>query len=259
MLYFDQEETNHVGTLRQMAWTVLHFPFHVTVLLVVEGLSRLSVWVKLLDTITPLAYVFSNFDTGLLNFTGPVSEDFVKEGVMTFNETIQQLFEKFELLGSSADYSENLNYYLGDMLNSTSNATQIALDSDQVLGTGFQFVCENLGIDPPESAVIQTPVDQVAAIVDLFSTVYIYFFSAAGLCLIFLAVLFWLGKRRKLRGEVLSIGVRIAIGIGLSLLSLMDLPSLSADDNSAISTYLYTPWLLPTVVICYGVGKLSPN
>ncbi|MCJ1280918.1 hypothetical protein MMC26_000236 [Xylographa opegraphella] len=258
MLYFDQEETNHVGTLRQMAWTVLHFPFHVSVLLVVEGLNRLSVWVKLLDTITPLALVFETFENTLGNSTIPVSEDFLKESVASLNETINQLIEKFELLNINAD-TDGINYYLNDILNNTSSITTIAEDASQVLALGFSYVCENLGVDTPESAVIETPTDQVFAIFDLFSTVYIYFFSAAGLCLIFLAVLFWLGKRRKLRGEILSIGVRIAVGVGLSLLALMDLPSLYADDNAAINTYLYTPWLLPTVVICYAIVILVDN
>ena len=244
-----------MGTLRQMAWTILHFPFHVTVLLVVEGLNRLSVWVKLLDTITPLATVFENFENTLANSSLPVSEDFLKESVASLNETINQLIEKFELLNINAD-TEGINSYLEDMLNNTSNITIISEDASQVLGLGFSYVCENLGVDTPESAVIEAPTDQVFAIFNLFSTVYIYFFSAAGLCLIFLAVLFWLGKRRKLRGEILSIGVRIAVGVGLSLLALMDLPSLYADDNAAINTYLYTPWLLPTVVICYGIGEL---
>ncbi|MCJ1397354.1 hypothetical protein MMC11_000547 [Xylographa trunciseda] len=258
MLYFDQEETNHVGTLRQMAWTVLHFPFHITVLLVVEGLNRLSVWVKLLDTLNPLAAVFINVDNMLANSTIPVAEDFLKESIASLNETINQLFDKFELLGLPSD-NIDVNYYLNDMLNNTSNVTAISEDLDQVLGIGFQYVCDNLGVEAPKEADVTTPGDQINAIFDLFSTVYIYFFTAAGLCLILLAVLFWLGKRRKLRGEILSIGVRIAVGVGLSLLALMDLPSLYADENSAISTYLYTPWLLPTVVICYGIVVLVDN
>ena len=37
MLYFDQTEKKRVGRLRQELWTVLHFPFHICLLLLVEG------------------------------------------------------------------------------------------------------------------------------------------------------------------------------------------------------------------------------
>ena len=46
------------------------------------------------------------------------------------------------------------------------------------------------------------------------------------------------------------------VGAGLALLTLIDLPSFEDQENSAINTYLYTPWILPTVVLRYEMVVL---
>ena len=100
------------------------------------------------------------------------------------------------------------------------------------------------------------PIEYVAGVGELFHTVFLYFFIAAGFTLIILAVLFWVGKRRKLRGEILSVLVRIFAGVGLALLALMALPSLQdVVNDSSFDIYINSPWMLPTVLLTYGVGK----
>lgn len=255
MLYFDQEETNDVGTLRRQSWTVLHFPFHITVLLVVEGLNRLSVWIKILGVTNPLLEIFSPWILSL-----PYPSDFPPRGdnltelVNTFNETLQRLFERFAL--NELVMAPNITDTLAAVRESDGNATLFEDAVFEVMSEGFNFVCENVGVKPPKEFTVNgDPLTAFAGIFELFNTVFIYFFVCAGLCLIFLAILFWTGKRRKLRGEVLAIGLRMLVGVGLSLLTLMDLPSLQDNLTSPINTYLYSPWMLPTVVICYGMGE----
>ena len=257
MLYFDQEETNSVGTIRQQFWALLHFPFHVCILLVVEGLSRLSVWVKVIDVLNP--YV-ANFNSVLLNSTfnfssttgGPTGES-LRSLVELYNETTVQLFERWE----APKYAiPNITDYLTLMEQSNGSSADFGYGAASVFNTGFTFVTDNFGINAPESYIKND--DAMGGIFALFYTVFLYFFIAAGLTLIILGVLFWTGKRRKLRGEVLSIGFRILIGVGLCMLSLMDLPSLQDSANSAINTYLYSPWILPTVVLAYGLGWSCP-
>ncbi|MCJ1474324.1 hypothetical protein MMC13_002982 [Lambiella insularis] len=251
MLYFDQEETTHVGTLRQQFWTILHFPFHITVLLVVEGLNRLSVWTKILDVTTPLLDKFTPFLEG-----NPPTGNNMTELITYLNETLQPLFEQFS--SNQLVQAPNITDALELIRESTDNVT-FSDSVFELLSEGFNFVCENVGVEPPKEFKTGDPTSALAGIFDLFNTVFVYFFICAGLCLIFLAILFWTGKRRKLRGEILAIGVRILVGLGLSLLTLMDLPQYQNEDNSAINTYLYTPWMLPTVVICYGLVVLIDN
>ena len=254
MLYFDQEETNHVGTIRQQFWALLHFPFHVCILLVVEGLSRFSVWVKVIDVLNPYTnnfeWLVNNYSSLANSSTGGPTGDTLTSLVELYNETTLQLFEKWE----TPKYAvPNITDYLVAMEQSDGNPQVFAYGAANVMSSGFTFVTDNFGLNPPEAYLADN--QELAGIFALFYTVFLYFFLATGLTLIILAVLFWTGKRRKLRGEILSIGFRIAIGLGLCLLACMDLPSLQANDSSAINTYLYSPWILPTIVLAYGLGK----
>ncbi|KAK9489859.1 hypothetical protein V1508DRAFT_426713 [Lipomyces doorenjongii] len=61
------------------------------------------------------------------------------------------------------------------------------------------------------------------------------------------------------RKEIVMMVVRTVIGIGLSLLAFMNLPSLELSDNAAIYTYISSPWMIPTVLICYGIVILVDN
>ena len=254
MLYFDQEETNHVGTIRQQFWALLHFPFHVCILLVVEGLSRFSIWVKVIDVLNPytqaFSYILQNTTIDENSTTGGPTGEHLTHLVELYNESTLQLFEKWE----APKYAvPNITDWLNYLEHSDGNAAQFQYGAFNIYNIGFQFVTDNLGINAPESYIKN---DQaLAGIFALFYTVFLYFFIAAGLTLVILAVLYVVGKRRKLRGEVFSIAFRILVGVGLCLLAFMDLPSLQSQDNSAINTYLYSPWLLPTVVLAYGLGS----
>jgi hypothetical protein len=253
MLYFDQEETNHVGTIRQNFWAVLHFPLHVTILLTVEGLSRLSIWVKVLDVLTPFSETFqlvlsnSSFNPNIT--TGGPTGSYLRSLIDTYNETTTKLFERFP---SSQYEAPDITEFLGTLKESDGNSTAFSNAAVSIYDAGFEWVTENFGIEPPESSLKNG--NAIEGIFTLFYTIFLYFFLAAGGALIILAVLYWIGKRRKLRGEVISIGFRIVIGTGLCLLALMGLPVFQNQDNSAINTFLYSPWVLPTVVLSYALG-----
>jgi hypothetical protein len=40
MLYFDNQPKQYYGTIRQQIWSALHFPFHIGIVLVVEGAQQ---------------------------------------------------------------------------------------------------------------------------------------------------------------------------------------------------------------------------
>jgi hypothetical protein len=45
MLYFDRLHDEHFGTVRQQIYSALHFPLHVVLVLVLQGVSLLIIWV----------------------------------------------------------------------------------------------------------------------------------------------------------------------------------------------------------------------
>ena len=246
MLYFDQVQPERMGTLRQHIWAVLHFPFHISILLVVEGLSRLSVWRKLLDIMVPLR---DSFTIGLpQNAT-------LEAQVVYLKKTLFDIYSKFESSGQTQIEQPDLQKWYDEITNSNGNKTAVSEAINQVYAGGVTWVLHNFKIEPPKSSDAESDTDTVNGVFKLYNTVFVYFFTFAGLALILLAILFMLGKRHKLRGELLSVCVRIFFGVGISLLTLMAIPKLKDREGSAFDAYIFSAWMLPTVLITYFIGE----
>ena len=117
----------------------------------------------------------------------------------------------------------------------------------------FNAIFLQFGIDGPESHdhhVHQTLDQKSSALVNVFSTVFIYFYIAAGSFLIVLATLYWFGKTQKSRGEWLSILLRSVVGVGIALLCLFN-----SSDGHASQAFTFSTWQIGVVVIAYFVGK----
>ena len=249
MLYFDQIETERVGTMRQQIWTMLHFPYHMCLLLVVEGVSQLSVWRKIVDELNYLNNAI---------FMQDIVYDDLGTTVTNINETIQGIFNSFkENEYALPDVSQNF-----DAISSAgTNQTEVNNQAEEIIYSTLNWVIENLDVKIPEEALESGDEDEaLVGALETFSTVFFYFFIAAGLTLILLAVLFFLGKRRKSRGEYLSIGLRVLVGIALSLVAIMG-RDLLAENPLGKSldgvNYFYSAWMLPTVLLTYGLGEFK--
>ena len=248
MMYFDQVETEKVGTIRQQVWTLVHFPYHVSILLVVEGVTQLSTWRKLIDFIFPLG---SQIMSG-----GPSTED-ADEIVKYINETMNTFFEPFEEgLGGLKIETPDLTPYFNNLTAaiSSQNTTALLQAKFDILLSGLNFAARNFHIEPPESASEGGDEDFFVGILSTFNTVVTYFFLTAGIAVILTAVLFLLGKRHKVRMDYFSVAFRILIGIGLSLLVIL---ALAPEDTKAADdgvNFELSPWMLPTVAILYFIG-----
>ncbi|MCJ1380883.1 hypothetical protein MMC17_003992 [Xylographa soralifera] len=242
MLYYDQTETEHVGTFYQHIWMICHFPFHLAVLLTVEGISQFSVWRKVVDLILPYVNSMENYPS---NIHGA-------DLAVYFNNTIQALYSRFS--GSTVEQPD-LGAYFNVFSDPTTSLDQRIAAGYNITYAGIVFVCENFEIEPPESdsAGDTGPEQDFEGIYDSYIVVFIYFFVAAGLTLIFLALLFFLGRHERVRGDHLLMVVRVLVGLGLSFLALMALPSNLTGD---IGSYISSAWMLPTVAICYALRML---
>ena len=84
------------------------------------------------------------------------------------------------------------------------------------------FIFENFGVEVPESQQHKKPtagglqVSKNNSLWEVFSTVFVYFYIAAGFFLIVLAGMYWFGKTKKSKGEWASIAVRVVAGAGLT-------------------------------------------
>ena len=241
MLYFDQISPDRMGTIREHIWVILHFPFHVCVILVVEGLSRLSIWRKLTDVTTSVQTIYLSLSQ---NLDAPHLAD---TATASLNQQLKN-FTSFQ--GATLVAPPDFSYYTGMMNNANGNKTMLSAGLNGTINTALEWVCQTLEIDIAAD-VSDAELEYVNTIYSSFTTVFIYFFTFAGLFLILLAVLFLLGKRRKLRGELLAVFVRAVCGLIISLLAIMSIPSVANKNGSAYMAYMFSAWMLPTVLIIY--------
>jgi hypothetical protein len=43
---------SHFGSFRESLWTFVHFPFHLALVLLVEGAAQIILWRKIVETVT---------------------------------------------------------------------------------------------------------------------------------------------------------------------------------------------------------------
>jgi hypothetical protein len=70
-------------------------------------------------------------------------------------------------------------------------------------------------------------------------------------------MLHWFGKSHKSRGEAMSIISTTIIGLGLALVSLIVVSAPDADGSHFIN-FLYSGWVLPTLLQTFTLGKVFP-
>jgi low temperature requirement protein LtrA len=67
MLYFDRMQEEHFGSIGQQVWSILHFPLHKVLVLVLQGVSLLVVWTQLVQALYTMDDSFTY--TAGLNYT----------------------------------------------------------------------------------------------------------------------------------------------------------------------------------------------
>ena len=247
MLYFDQIEHERFGSIRQQIWALLHFPLHTAIVLTVEGITQFVQW----------WIAFSN-SKWALNKIGDSWATSDTGDVLTnrIHDNLNAIEVRFKNDNELPDFSKQFK--------AMSNYTNTEAENDRVgeiIGdmqlTIFNWACGIYGIKPIDKT-IKNPVDKYWAIILIFRVVYIFFFACAGSVLMVLAVMYWFGKSHKSRGEWASIFVRFFIGLALTLLSIIA-HDYDGQTKSYWSNYITSPWILPTVVLGYGLVIVIDN
>lgn len=218
VLYFDQIEHDRFGTIRQQIWAMLHFPLHVSLILTVEGSTTLILWNIIIHSDMDW---WSRYP---VNEYADFSKDYASVGAVVnyLNESIIEFSRKFKpgKLTQAVDYTGNLTkiHDLKPMFGSKEWDDQAGEIVDDLWIEVENFIFENFGIEVPgQDQTVHTgnEVAQNDALFNVFFTVFYYFYIAAGVFLVILAVMYWFGKRNKTKGEWTSMGVRVIAGAGI--------------------------------------------
>ena len=233
VLDFDQIEHDRFGTIRQQIWAILHFPLHVCILLTVEGSTALILWNIIVNTdkawwswypvdLAETGESINNFGTyyggpeetaqWLEYAVGNISTYFRPgslEEEYNFEKnfsSILDLQEKQDTVFATEEWNEKAGEIVSEMW--------IAIEN---------FIFENFGLEAPENRHRKggqqgagNEVSKNDSLWIVFSTVFVYFYIAAGIFLVVLAGMYWFGKTRKSKGEWASIAVRVFAGAGIT-------------------------------------------
>lgn len=94
-----------------------------------------------------------------------------------------------------------------------------------------------------DSKKVKDPIAELDKVVKVFDLVFIYFFIAAGLTLIIMAVLIALAKKGKCAGDYAAIILRLIVGVALTMITVVKTnPNLQ-------DQFLFSAWILPTVLL----------
>lgn len=148
MLYFDWLNIhNHFGSIRQQIWTFLHFPFHLFLVLSLEGTSQVIIVRKLAEAITLLS---DKFLSAFEKFNDDSVEYSMDDLISTFNSTIQGIFKTYP-----PTYTQTITEVqegLEQLRDATANSTRDDAVTD-VLATVVNSIYETYGIELREEDV----------------------------------------------------------------------------------------------------------
>lgn len=248
MLYFDRLRDTHFGTIKQQIWAFLHFPLHITLVLVLEGVSNFVVWrqaVQGLETVlNDLSVDFSLTYNTSAEFVGQVNST-------AWNDV-------FAYVPKGIDFTEALNEVnsaLVEIANTWNDTSEEAANAGNNALNNIVFaltntVLESLSIEAPKpkvkDGVKPNPEDQTTKLFGVFNLVFIYFFVTAGLTLIIMGVLAWLSEKPKKLGDYVRSSANFVVGLGLCLLSLMSLTETEGN-------FGFSSWVLPTLCLSLGL------
>lgn len=148
MLYFDRMQEEHLGVLKQHLWSFIHFPLHIVLVLVLQGVSLLVIWCQL---VRALFGMYIEFDTALDSVANATNGsdfasrldsiaygwvfDYVPKGVdaskqlYAAGEAVAQITEGFDWLSENTDNATALQQLTNGVNELVSAATTTLFDS----------------------------------------------------------------------------------------------------------------------------------
>ncbi|KAF2826164.1 hypothetical protein CC86DRAFT_25654 [Ophiobolus disseminans] len=273
MLYFDRIQEEHFGSIRQQVWSFLHFPLHIVLVLVLQGISLLIIWRQAVESLhglgdawaPALEYLDSNLtaidpdtvfgmwmaEASDTNTNGTVFADYfndtcyeyvykaIPKGVDVSKElkTVQQAYTDIQQGFDNyyPDFNETAGEQLWYGINSMASATY------KTLFDTFSVTVAKRKIKKGAPDLIQT----AQLYFKIFDLIMSYTFVAGGSALILYSILGFLSltKHQRRAGTVVRLAVTGAAGLGLALVSLIRL------DTPRLYAYLGSSWMIPTICL----------
>jgi low temperature requirement protein LtrA len=197
MLYFDRMQEEHFGSIKQQVWSILHFPLHTVLVLVLQGVSLLVVWTQLVQALYTMDASFThvaglNFTDGAefadhLNLTAYQNVFYyVPKGVDASKEIMIADYALYSL-------SEGYDYLLADPNNATA-AEELTTGLENLVAAATKTLFDSFSVTIPKTKMKKGSSlgfeDLLTEYVGVFELVFVYVFIAVRQSSILLLLLF---------------------------------------------------------------------
>lgn len=252
MFYFDYTPRGvHYGTIRQQFWAVLHFPFHLSIVLSVEGLRQLATWWSYHQAWKTLNSPFEQ------PFTSNSAFQYYLAETKTFLTSLYEDGTAKQVVKDWKSIQDQLTTLQGSSYNNKTqgfNTTLYEIQMDVVTGLADYY-----GIKKPKKKVPKYNVtttldygqfDPEKTVLDGFHIVYTYFFTAMAVVFFMYGILGLFVRRKKDGWDYFSVALRFIVGftfIGIERIE---------RDTPMWTNFLRSPWPIPTVAIILFVTLL---
>ncbi|KAH7160951.1 hypothetical protein EDB81DRAFT_332783 [Dactylonectria macrodidyma] len=268
LVYFDWIKTSYLPTFRQQIWSILHFPFHLAMVLFMQGFTQFIIWSKIMDTLSTLSLdsVFDDVDKlakattevvvdSLYTMINKFFEDYPPKYTATI-DNVQWAVGNISLLPDS--FWPDLATYITTLDdNDVTNETQFYdfFSNFMNMSTSMEnSLIETFGIDLVEEVTdanknvtesgLESEVN--AKMWARFDLVFQYAYIAAGVTLIIMTLLTIVARTKSWsKWGIFRTGIFLALGVGLSLVSTIHF------NQTAAYNYKNSPWLLPTICLVW--------
>lgn len=251
MLYFDQVDTRRFGTIRQQFWALAHFPFHVALVLFLEGTSRFVTWRNAIESVVLFIH---DVDVDLQSSNTTVQ---AAQNLQSRMNVLVHRDPDLATLILAESAKSNINSSFNAL------AASVDVDSEQALkaigdivGMLLRSIVQFFNLKAPKKDTPITftgptdPFSYVNSVFHVYDLVFVYFFVAAGCTLLMMSVLIALAKKNKCLGDYVVITLRAVVGIGLA--SIVALKG----HSPSMERFIMSPWILPTVMLALGLVVL---
>ncbi|ROT40676.1 hypothetical protein SODALDRAFT_330418 [Sodiomyces alkalinus F11] len=269
MVYFDWMRHLHLPVWRQLAWTILHFPLHLTMTLFMEGAAQLIIFYKGAENSALVANKFMSVLTEiesldqvhdvLYNFTMEMVERYEPKYTFQYTDIENALNGIAEIDWSSAeeelgpDPTEDEAWQHVAFQQFFFHAVNILLTLDNVVynAYGVDFVAAQaeeaaLPTDPTEQDNQNFLVGVSERNFVRFRTLFQYTFVSAGSFLGLANLLYCISRIEKWnRWAIIRTSINFLIALGIALVTLV------SQNFTHLENYRSTPYILPTLLFAY--------
>ncbi|ORY58214.1 uncharacterized protein BCR38DRAFT_461007 [Pseudomassariella vexata] len=263
-LYFDwMHKEESMSVRHQVWWASLHLPFHIALVLFLEGANQFIIWARVLESVAAATSKIRNARHSLVQ-AKPKSID-VSKALGDIMYPFLRKYQPEEVLETYTHVKETLtnigeipdSFWIVD--ESESEDGPMAMRWKRGLEELFKHMVDCIynafDIEAPEKdqedssggeTGLYSPEETTQAITSRFRLVFIYAFACAGIVLLFLTVMHIISKRKGWSPfNIIRTAICIVISVGLALVTTL------ATNADRPAGFIGSPWMLPTITLSY--------